>query len=119
MVEGVRFHLLSTLLFWRDGKPDSEMIGFDVDASNLDRDQILVVGFRGAIAFVSCCPTMLANGGDDQLLDLGSGDATQCGRLVYLSLDEGRRDVIAVPNSGLGYMGGRHPVSATITVNRR
>jgi hypothetical protein len=84
------------------------MIGFDVDTSDSGRDQVLVVEFgrvRRTLAFVCHCPDMLANRGDDQLLDLGSGDASELGGLVCLSLDEGRRDVIAIPDSGLGCMG--------------
>src|SRR6266540_2921504 len=93
------------------------MIGVDVDTSDLGRDQVLVVEFRcvgRAIALVSCCANMSTNRGDDHLLDLGSGDATERGRLVCLSLDEGRRDVIAIPNSGFGCMCGRHLVAATV-----
>ena len=72
------------------------MIGFDVDTSDLGRDQVLVVEFRRVvpiITFMSGYPNMLSNRGGDQLLDLGGGDAAECGRLGCLSLDEGRRDV--------------------------
>src|ERR1700730_18284257 len=93
------------------------MIGFDVETSELGRGQRLVLEFRRvgrSIAFESGRPSMLTSLGDDQLLDLVSGDATEFGRLVCLALDEGRRDVITIPDSGFGCMGGHHPGAATI-----